>query len=609
MAMVLVADDSLSVRKVTERLLTQAGMEVFSVESGAEAMRWMNARRPDLIIADVIMMDMSGYEVCSYIRSHATLRDTPVLLISGVVDEEVMRNADECRANGVIKKPFFGSSLPNRVLELLANAKPPPPASSQDASSTAAKVYRISEGQLQSVRDAMNLIKELEDGLLEERKRAAQLEEQVNVLCVTSGEAGRRISDLEVRLAEAETQSRQVANQASQLENTGEWVKNLEARLVAGEGRAQQLADQLQSFQEAVGRVAELERRLVESEKRARHLEEQAQAFHEKVGDPGARITELESRLGSAEHGSRQLGEVVHAFREKVGDPGGRIGDLEVRLGEAELLSLQLEEQVRGIGDAGERVKNLETRLAEEETRTRQLDERLPSLELALVETLKTLEARVTAEEGRVQRLTDQLPMLQQTVERFPDVEGRLSKEERLAGELREQMQDVRDAGGKAFGRMTELERQLNEEVTRAQKFDEQVRAFGETAEWIKKLDTRLAEEEQKARHLGEQVQAVSEKVGDSGALMAALQARLAEAETRSRQLEEQLQKVRETGGDAAARVQNLETRVEQEEKQFAQAVERIAAVEPAAASMERLVRALSDIARLAIKPGDGIGT
>jgi DNA-binding response OmpR family regulator len=479
MATVLVADDSLSVRKVTERLLTQAGMEVFSVESGAEAMRWMAARRPDLMIADVIMMDMSGYEVCSYIRSNATLRDMPVLLISGVVDEEVMRNADDCRANGVIKKPFFGSSLPNRVLELLATAKQPSPASSQDVPG-ASKVYRISEGQLQSVRDAMNLIKELEDGLIEERKRAAQLEEQINALRETSGEAGRRISNLEARL-EAETQATQVGHQADQLESINEWIKSLEGRTL--------------------------------------RLEEQAQAFNQKVGDPGTRLAELETRFGETEERSRQLGEAVHAFREQVGDPGGRIAELEAKLGETEKLSQ---------------------------------------------DTLKTLEARLAAEEGRGQRLMEQVREIQQSVGRFPDFESRLSKEECLLKELREhlreQVQGVRDAGSKAVERIRDLERRLTEEATRAQKLGTQLQAFGDTAEWIKKLENHL-------------------------------------------------QELRETGGDALTRLQKLETRMEQEEKQSARASERIAMIEPVAASMERLVRALADIARLALKPGEGIGT
>src|SRR5438132_13551505 len=109
MPTILIADDSLSVRKVAERLLTEAGLEVALAANGEEAMTWMSTKRPDLVIADVIMPDKSGFEVCAYVRAHANLSDTPVLLVSGFVDDEVIRQSEACKANGVIKKPFQGA--------------------------------------------------------------------------------------------------------------------------------------------------------------------------------------------------------------------------------------------------------------------------------------------------------------------------------------------------------------------------------------------------------------------------------------------------------------------------------------------------------------------
>ena len=82
MPTILVADDSLSVRKVAERQLIEAGLEVALVSNGEEALNWLNTSRADLVIADVIMPDKSGYEVCAFIRSNPALAGTPVAVAS-----------------------------------------------------------------------------------------------------------------------------------------------------------------------------------------------------------------------------------------------------------------------------------------------------------------------------------------------------------------------------------------------------------------------------------------------------------------------------------------------------------------------------------------------
>ncbi len=120
MPRVLIADDSMAVRKVAERLLVQAGLEVALASSGEEALAWLAREKADVIISDVIMPGRSGYDVCTFVRSQAGLADTPVLLISGIVNDEVTKQMELCRANGVLKKPFQGSSLQDKVKELLA---------------------------------------------------------------------------------------------------------------------------------------------------------------------------------------------------------------------------------------------------------------------------------------------------------------------------------------------------------------------------------------------------------------------------------------------------------------------------------------------------------
>ena len=206
MPKVLIADDSLSVRKVAERILTAAGFDVALAANGEEALAGLAMSRPDLLIADVIMPDKSGFEVCAHVRSDATLSSTPVLLISGVVDEEVTRQAAACKADGVIKKPFHGSSLQDRVTALLAarrTAVEGPETSTADTAG-APRVFRITEEQLEKVREAATWAREVETRLAEEQKRANELEQQNEAFRETAMLAAARIQELENKLAEEE---------------------------------------------------------------------------------------------------------------------------------------------------------------------------------------------------------------------------------------------------------------------------------------------------------------------------------------------------------------------------------------------------------------------
>lgn len=172
MPKVLVADDSLTVLKVAERLLIEAGYEVALAANGEEALTWLAKERPDLVISDVIMPDKSGYDVCQFVRAQVDMKDVPVLLISGIIDAKVTRQAEVCQANGVLKKPFLGSSLQDRVKELLSRRNGEAPESRETGGGS--KGYRVAEEHAQAFRRATARIKELETQLAEEQARAAQ---------------------------------------------------------------------------------------------------------------------------------------------------------------------------------------------------------------------------------------------------------------------------------------------------------------------------------------------------------------------------------------------------------------------------------------------------
>ena len=186
MPKILIADGSMTVRKVAERLLTTEGFEVTCVSTVEEALKVLAKERPDLVISEAMMPDRSGYEVCRFVRSQPTLSGTSVLLISAVVNDAVVREAESCQADGVLKKPFQGTALQDRVFELLrkhqVSPAPAPASAETSAAGTAGsgKVYRVTEEQLQTFRQAASRIRELEGLLVQERERAAQLAKQAH---------------------------------------------------------------------------------------------------------------------------------------------------------------------------------------------------------------------------------------------------------------------------------------------------------------------------------------------------------------------------------------------------------------------------------------------
>jgi len=65
---VLLADDSITIQKVVELSFAEAGFQVLSVNNGADAIRLIHERRPDIILADVVMPEKTGYEVCAFVK-------------------------------------------------------------------------------------------------------------------------------------------------------------------------------------------------------------------------------------------------------------------------------------------------------------------------------------------------------------------------------------------------------------------------------------------------------------------------------------------------------------------------------------------------------------
>lgn len=122
-AKVLVVDDSTSVRKVLEKLLASRGLEVTTSESAEKGLEAINHNTPHLVIADVVMPGMSGFELCQILKMQASTKSIPVILISGIINENVVTQAQQAGAFDVVSKPFTPDDLFPKIERALHAAK------------------------------------------------------------------------------------------------------------------------------------------------------------------------------------------------------------------------------------------------------------------------------------------------------------------------------------------------------------------------------------------------------------------------------------------------------------------------------------------------------
>lgn len=118
---VLVAEDSPTQAALLQATLVGAGYRVTVVGNGLEALAAGRRDKPLLVITDVVMPDMDGYELCRAIKADAALRDVPVMIVTSLREIDDIVAALECGADNFIRKPFEPESLLARIDYLLAN--------------------------------------------------------------------------------------------------------------------------------------------------------------------------------------------------------------------------------------------------------------------------------------------------------------------------------------------------------------------------------------------------------------------------------------------------------------------------------------------------------
>jgi len=120
---ILVADDDASGRLLVRLALEQSGFEVVEAATGVEAIAAFAEHRPQLILMDVVMPDMDGFQACSAIRLLPAGSTVPILMLTGLDDIDSIRRAFDAGATDFVTKPMNWVILSQRVLYMLRASK------------------------------------------------------------------------------------------------------------------------------------------------------------------------------------------------------------------------------------------------------------------------------------------------------------------------------------------------------------------------------------------------------------------------------------------------------------------------------------------------------
>ncbi len=121
--LVMVVDDSITVRKVTTRLLERNDMQVITAKDGVDAVAQLQEHIPDVMLLDIEMPRMDGFELATHIRNEPRLRDIPIIMITSRTGEKHRNRAMEIGVDRYLGKPYQESDLLDNIAELIAARK------------------------------------------------------------------------------------------------------------------------------------------------------------------------------------------------------------------------------------------------------------------------------------------------------------------------------------------------------------------------------------------------------------------------------------------------------------------------------------------------------
>ena len=120
MPKILIAEDEPDIRELVTFMLRLAGYEVVAASNGEDAVRTAAREIPDLVIMDVRMPRMTGYDACRLMKANPDLRHVPVVFLSAKGQESEIQTGIDAGADEYLLKPFSPAELTNRVRGILS---------------------------------------------------------------------------------------------------------------------------------------------------------------------------------------------------------------------------------------------------------------------------------------------------------------------------------------------------------------------------------------------------------------------------------------------------------------------------------------------------------
>ncbi|HET7499297.1 MAG TPA: response regulator [Candidatus Omnitrophota bacterium] len=127
---ILVVDDEIYIVHILDFSLGMEGYEVVTALDGEQALERVASEKPDLIVLDIMMPKLDGYEVCRAVKSNPATKNVPVILLSAKGRNVDQKMGFDVGADDYITKPFSPRKLVERINQLLGQAISERPASS-----------------------------------------------------------------------------------------------------------------------------------------------------------------------------------------------------------------------------------------------------------------------------------------------------------------------------------------------------------------------------------------------------------------------------------------------------------------------------------------------
>ena len=135
---ILLVDDEPSIVKMVGKRLEVEGFEVITAMDGQEGLEKAQTQHPDLIVLDLMLPKLNGYEVCTMLKQDARHQKIPIVMFTAKTQEKDEKTALECGANAFVRKPFRAPELMSTIRNLLpgcvAPAAPTPPSTAAPTS-------------------------------------------------------------------------------------------------------------------------------------------------------------------------------------------------------------------------------------------------------------------------------------------------------------------------------------------------------------------------------------------------------------------------------------------------------------------------------------------